>query len=59
MLSPRHRETLVLRDVCCLTYREISELTGTSIGTVMSRLFRARRHLVATATLRQCHHRTL
>jgi RNA polymerase sigma factor (sigma-70 family) len=59
MLSPHHRETLVLRDVCCLTYREISELTGTSIGTVMSRLFRARRHLVAKATLRQCHHRTL
>ena len=47
MLTPHHRETLVLRDVCGLTYREISELTGTSIGTVMSRLFRARRHLIA------------
>jgi RNA polymerase sigma factor (sigma-70 family) len=61
MLCPHHRETLVLRDVCCLTYREISELTGTSIGTVMSRLFRARRHLIAitAGNGRQCHHRTL
>jgi RNA polymerase sigma factor (sigma-70 family) len=47
MLSPHYRETLVLRDVHGLTYREISDLTGTSIGTVMSRLFRARRHLIA------------
>jgi len=47
MLSAPYRETLVLRDVHGLTYREISVLTGTSIGTVMSRLFRARRHLIA------------
>ncbi|MDT7815632.1 MAG: hypothetical protein QOJ42_5548 [Acidobacteriaceae bacterium] len=47
MLSPHCRETLVLRDVRGLTYREISDLTGSSIGTVMSRLFRARRHLIA------------
>jgi RNA polymerase sigma factor (sigma-70 family) len=46
MLSPQYRETLVLRELRGLTYREISELTGTSIGTVMSRLFRARRHLI-------------
>jgi RNA polymerase sigma factor (sigma-70 family) len=46
-LSPQYRETLVLRDVRGITYREISDLTGTSIGTVMSRLFRARRHLIA------------
>jgi RNA polymerase sigma-70 factor (ECF subfamily) len=45
-LSPHYRETLVLRDVRGLTYREISDLTGSSIGTVMSRLFRARRHLI-------------
>lgn len=46
MLSPQYRETLVLRELRGLTYREISELTGASIGTVMSRLFRARRHLI-------------
>jgi RNA polymerase sigma factor (sigma-70 family) len=45
-LSPHYRETLVLREVRGLTYREISDLTGASIGTVMSRLFRARRHLI-------------
>jgi RNA polymerase sigma factor (sigma-70 family) len=41
------RETLVLREVQELTYREIAEVTGVSTGTVMSRLARARRRLGA------------
>jgi RNA polymerase sigma factor (sigma-70 family) len=41
------RETLVLRDVQGLDYREIAEVTKVPIGTVMSRLARARRRLVA------------
>jgi len=41
------RETLVLRDVQGLDYREIAEVTGVPIGTVMSRLARARRRLIA------------
>jgi RNA polymerase sigma factor (sigma-70 family) len=41
------RETLVLREVRGLSYREIAEVTGVSTGTVMSRLARARRRLVA------------
>jgi RNA polymerase sigma-70 factor (ECF subfamily) len=40
------RESLLLRDVQGLAYRDIASLTGVSIGTVMSRLFRARRQLV-------------
>ena len=40
------RETLVLRDVQGLGYREIAEITGTPIGTVMSRLARARGRLI-------------
>lgn len=36
------RETLVLRELEELSYREIATLTGTPIGTVMSRLARAR-----------------
>ena len=40
------RETLLLRDVQGLAYRDIASLTCVSIGTVMSRLFRARRRLV-------------
>jgi RNA polymerase sigma-70 factor, ECF subfamily len=39
------RETLVLRDVNDLSYREIAEVTGVPIGTVMSRLGRARSRL--------------
>jgi RNA polymerase sigma factor (sigma-70 family) len=34
------RETLVLRDVHGLSYREIAEVTGAPAGTVMSRLAR-------------------
>jgi RNA polymerase sigma-70 factor (ECF subfamily) len=41
------RETLVLRDVQGLDYREIAEVTGVPIGTVMSRLARARHRLIA------------
>jgi RNA polymerase sigma factor (sigma-70 family) len=41
------KETLVMRDVNGLSYRDISEATGVPIGTVMSRLARARALLVA------------
>jgi RNA polymerase sigma-70 factor, ECF subfamily len=36
------RETLVMRDINGLSYRDIAEATGAPIGTVMSRLSRAR-----------------
>jgi RNA polymerase sigma-70 factor (ECF subfamily) len=36
------RETIVLRELHELGYREIAEVTGVPIGTVMSRLHRAR-----------------
>ena len=40
------RETLVLREVHELSYREIAEVTEVSIGTVMSRLARARGRII-------------
>jgi RNA polymerase sigma-70 factor, ECF subfamily len=40
------REALILRDVQEMDYREIAEVTRVPIGTVMSRLARARRRLI-------------
>jgi RNA polymerase sigma-70 factor (ECF subfamily) len=44
-LSPSHRSVLVMREVQGLSYKQIAEATGCAIGTVMSRLFHARRNL--------------
>ena len=41
------RETIVLREVNDLSYREIADVTGVSVGTVMSRFARARELLNA------------
>jgi RNA polymerase sigma factor (sigma-70 family) len=41
-LPTAYRETLVLRELEDLTYQQIAELTAVPIGTVMSRLARAR-----------------
>ena len=43
------RETLVLRELEELSYKEIAEVTRMPIGTVMSRLWRARRLLAQAA----------
>jgi RNA polymerase sigma factor (sigma-70 family) len=47
-LPEQFREVLVLKDIEDLSYREIAEVIGAPIGTVMSRLSRAR-GLFATA----------
>ena len=44
-LPPEFREVIVLREVQELSYKEISDVSGVPIGTVMSRLARARRRL--------------
>jgi RNA polymerase sigma-70 factor (ECF subfamily) len=46
-LSDEHRTVLVLHEFQELEYKEIAKTTGVSIGTVMSRLFYARRKLAA------------
>src|SRR5215813_2568751 len=55
-LPPIHRDILVLREMEGLSYAEISQVTGTAIGTVMSRLSRARteiRRILAKPTKEQ------
>ena len=44
-LPPVFREVLVLREIEELSYREIADVTGAPVGTVMSRLSRARAEL--------------
>ncbi len=46
-LPQAFRETIVMREINGLAYREIAEVTGVPIGTVMSRLARARSLLIA------------
>jgi RNA polymerase sigma factor (sigma-70 family) len=46
-LPVEFREALVLRDIQGLNYREIAQVTGAPLGTVMSRLARGRRRLIA------------
>jgi RNA polymerase sigma-70 factor (ECF subfamily) len=45
MMSEDHRTAILLKEVEGLKYQEIAEVMGTSIGTVMSRLFYARKKL--------------
>jgi RNA polymerase sigma-70 factor (ECF subfamily) len=44
-LTPEFRETIVLRELEGLSYKEIADVAGVPIGTVMSRIARARRQL--------------
>ena len=44
-LSPEHRTVIVLREIEGLEYQEIADIMDCSIGTVMSRLFYARKKL--------------
>lgn len=45
MISPEHRQVISLREIEGYDYKEIAEIMDTSIGTVMSRLFYARKKL--------------
>jgi Sigma-70, region 4 len=44
-LPLEYREVLVMRELEEMSYRQIAEVAGLAIGTVMSRLFRARKRL--------------
>ena len=46
-LPTEFREVIVLREIEELSYKEISDVVGVPIGTVMSRLARARKRLAA------------
>ena len=44
-LAPEFREVIILRELQGLSYKEISDVAGVPVGTVMSRLSRARTRL--------------
>jgi RNA polymerase sigma-70 factor (ECF subfamily) len=44
-LPAEFREVIILRELEDLSYKEISEIAGVPVGTVMSRLARARARL--------------
>ncbi|MBV9653145.1 MAG: sigma-70 family RNA polymerase sigma factor [Acetobacteraceae bacterium] len=44
------RECLVLRELEELSYKEVAQVTGVPVGTVMSRLWRARQALMQSGT---------
>jgi|JI7StandDraft_1071085.scaffolds.fasta_scaffold131413_2 RNA polymerase sigma-70 factor (ECF subfamily) len=44
-LNPEHRAVILLKEVDGLSYQEIAESVGCAVGTVMSRLFNARKRL--------------
>ena len=44
------REVIVLRELQGLSYKEIADVTGVPVGTVMSRLSRARKRLQEALT---------
>jgi RNA polymerase sigma-70 factor, ECF subfamily len=44
-LAPQHREVIVLVALEEMSYRDVAEILGVPLGTVMSRLSRAREHL--------------
>jgi RNA polymerase sigma-70 factor (ECF subfamily) len=54
-LSAAHRTVLVLRELEGLSYQEIATTVGCSLGTVMSRLFHARRRMQALLVERVEH----
>ena len=52
-LQPEFREAIVLRELEGLSYKEIADVARVPVGTVMSRLARARRQLQQALTGRQ------
>jgi RNA polymerase sigma-70 factor, ECF subfamily len=54
-LSPEHRAVVVLRELQDMQYHEIAEVLNLSLGTVMSRLFYARKKLRSLLKPLYCH----
>jgi RNA polymerase sigma-70 factor (ECF subfamily) len=50
-LPEEFRETIVLRELQGMAYKEIADVVGVPIGTVMSRLARARKYLQQALTI--------
>jgi RNA polymerase sigma-70 factor (ECF subfamily) len=55
-LSPEHKQVILLREVEGMAYEEIAATVPCSLGTVMSRLFYARKKL--QELLKDCYENT-
>ena len=44
-LSEKHRQVLVLREIEGMSYKDMADVLGVSVGTVMSRLHHARQNM--------------
>ena len=55
MLSPEHREVLVLRFIEDMPYEELSQVTQCGLGTVKSRIHYAKRALRSAMNGRYDH----
>lgn len=52
-MKPDHKATVILRDVMGFTYEEIAQILNCNVGTVKSRLSRARRELQKKLNVRE------
>lgn len=57
-LPPELRECIVLRELEEMSYRDIAAVTGVPVGTVMSRLFRARQALLGAGVRAETREKT-
>lgn len=55
-LAPSHREALILVGAQGMSYEEVAQVCGVAVGTIKSRVNRARLHLAELLQIEADHH---